>query len=87
MAQVIVEDLDPTIMIIMQKLEARANRYERSLQAELKTILEQAALGDLVQVKTVHMVTARERAARTRQELSGCFHTDSAEFLREDRDR
>lgn len=87
MAQVIVEDLDPIIMIIMQKLEARANRYERSLQAELKTILEQAALGDLVQAKTVHMVTARERAARTRQELSGCFHTDSVEFLREDRDR
>lgn len=85
MPQVIVEDLDP---IIMQKLEARAHRYGRSLQAELKTILEQAALGDIiVQAKTVDMVIARERAARTRQELSGRFHTDSAELLREDRDR
>lgn len=40
MAQVIIEDLDPGVL---EKLEARALENGRSLQAELKHILETAA--------------------------------------------
>ena len=40
MAQIIVEDLDP---VVIEKLEALAKEHGRSLQAELKYILEGAA--------------------------------------------
>ena len=41
MTKVIIEDLDP---IVVEKLEVRANRHGRSLQAELKQILLLAIL-------------------------------------------
>ncbi|MEH2407834.1 FitA-like ribbon-helix-helix domain-containing protein [Nostoc sp.] len=40
MAQILVEDLDP---IILEKLETLAKQHGRSLQEELKHILQQAA--------------------------------------------
>ena len=41
MAQVVIEDLDPTIV---ERLKVRAQRQGRTLEVELKAILEAAAL-------------------------------------------
>ena len=61
-------------------LKERAKFHGRSLGVELKCILEQAA-------KQIDMVSARELAERMSRSLEGRHHTDSAELLREDRDR
>ena len=61
MAQILVENLDP---IILEKLETLAKQHGRSLQEELKQILQQAA------EKATHyhtggdMEKAREAVAR-----------------------
>lgn len=76
MAQVLVRDLDKTMI---ERLKARAEQHGRSLQVELKTILEQAARQD--------MIDARRLAERIRKKLAGRPHSDSVELIREDRER
>ena len=75
MSQVLVRDLDPEVL---DRLKRRAGNSGRSLQAELKAILEQAArpAGDVPAL-----------AARIRRKLSGREHSDSAELLAQDRAR
>jgi plasmid stability protein len=77
MPDLLVRDVDETAVI---RLKERARSHGRSLGAELKVILEQAA-------KQVNMTTAREQAERVTRSLEGRVHTDSAELLREDRHR
>lgn len=76
MSKVLVRDLSPAVI---DKLKARARQHGRSLQAELKSILEQAARADTR--------TVRALAARIRQRLAGRSHTDSVVLLAEDRRR
>ncbi len=76
MAQVLVRNLDPTLV---ERLKARALRHGRSLQAELKSVLEQAA--------GVGAEDARALAARIRRRLAGRQHSDSAALVAEDRRR
>lgn len=76
MAQVLVRDLDKTVI---ERLKARAQQHGRSLQVELKTILEQAT--------RTNAVVAGKIAARLRKKLAGRAHTDSAKLLAEDRNR
>ena len=76
MAQVLVRDIDEQVV---ERLKARAERSGRSLQVELKMILDQAARLD--------MVDARRLAERIRKKLSGRIHGDSVELIREDRER
>ena len=76
MAQVLVRDLDKAVI---ERLKARAEQHGRSLQAELKTILEQAASYDLEKAKRL--------AAKLRRELVGRKHSDSGELQAEDRRR
>lgn len=76
MAQVLVRDLHPKTV---EGLKARARRHGRSLQAELKTILEQAA--------AVAAEDGWALAARIRRRLAGRVHSDSAELIAEDRRR
>jgi len=76
MAQVLVRDLRPAVVA---RLKARAQRRGRSLQTELKDILEQASRQSALD--------ARMLAARIRRQLAGRKHTDSAELLAEDRVR
>lgn len=76
MSRVLVRDLSSAVI---HKLKARARRHARSLQAELKSILEQAARTDTA--------TARALAARIRQRLAGRSHTDSVTLLAQDRQR
>lgn len=76
MTQVLIRDLEPEVI---EKLKNRAKRHSRSLQKELKVILQEAAKLD--------MLSARQLAERIRKKLSGRQFTDSAELIREDRNR
>src|SRR5205807_8884113 len=76
MAQVWIRDVDPAVI---DKLRARAHKNGRSLEAELRLILQRAANessgGGLAAVQ------------RVRAMFEGRTFSDSAELLREDRDR
>ncbi len=76
MAQVLVRDLDDDVVA---RLKKRARNHRRSLQAELRHILAQAA--------QVDMTEARRLAQRIRRRLAGQKHTESALLVAEDRDR
>lgn len=75
MSRVLVRDLEPELI---EKLKARARRHNRSLQAELKDILEHAAAS---------AVDVRAEVERVRAMFAGRSFSDSAELIREDRDR
>ena len=77
MPDVLVRDVNESALA---RLKERAKSNGRSLGVELKLILEQAA-------KQLDMTTARELAERMSRRLEGRHHTDSAELMREDRDR
>jgi len=77
MAQVLIRDLDAAVVA---KLKAQAANNGRSLQAELKAILE-------AQARQVTKAEARALAARIRQRLGARRHTDSGELQAEDRVR
>ena len=76
MAQILVRDLDAAVV---ERLKRRAKRDGRSLQAEVKMILEHAA--------KVDMDTAREMLDKFRRRFKGRKFSDSVELLREDRER
>ena len=76
MAQVLIRELDDDVVT---RLKERAQRHGRSLEAELRRILEQAA--------TASFAEARLLAARLRRRLAGRIYTDSAASTAEDRTR
>ena len=76
MAQVLVRDLKGDVVA---RLKARARLRGRSLQTELKDILEQASRQSAFD--------ARALAARIRRQLDGRGHSDSVQLLAEDRTR
>jgi plasmid stability protein len=76
MAQIIVRNLDD---VVVERLKARARANGRSLEAEVRLILEQSA--------KVDMATARQHVMEIRKKLAGRKFTDSVELIREDRDR
>ncbi|MEH2451836.1 FitA-like ribbon-helix-helix domain-containing protein [Nostoc sp.] len=84
MAQILVEDLDP---IILEKLETLAKQHGRSLQEELKHILQQAAETATHYHTSGDMEQAREAVARAQVRYAGKIFSDSAELIREDRER
>lgn len=77
MPQMLIRDIPEDLM---SRLKARAKRNGRSLQAEVKLILQEAE-------GTMTFEEAREATARIRASLvgRGPFHT--TDDLREDRDR
>jgi plasmid stability protein len=77
MSDLLIRGLDDTII---DRLRRRAERHHRSLEDELRKILEEAS-------RLVDMATARELADRIRHRLEGGFHSDSAELIREDREQ
>ena len=83
MTQLVIKDLDP---LIVKKLLVRAQRQGRSLEAELKAILEAAAEAEVVDRAAV-MAAARKRIEQARQKYAGRTFSDSVELLREDRQR
>ena len=76
MPQVLVRSLDRPVL---NRLKARAKRNGRSLQAELKAILEDASRRDLLQSYWV--------ALRIRKALKGRRFSDTTELVAEDRRR
>jgi plasmid stability protein len=76
MAQLLVRNLNRTVV---ERLRRRARRGRRSLESEVRAILEQAAQAD--------MTSARTLANRIRTRLRGRRFSDSAALVREDRDR
>jgi len=64
---------------VVTRLKMRARDNDRSLVAEVRHILVQPAKVDMAQ--------ARQIAMNTRERLKGRTFPDSAEFIREDRER
>lgn len=78
MAQVLVRGLEDRVV---DRLKERAQVNGRSLEAELRAVIEQAASFD------VNLAETRDLAARLRRRLAGRKHTDSARLVAEDRQR
>ena len=76
MAQVLVRDLDPNTL---ERLKKRAKEHGRSLDGEVKAILESAA--------TLTMEEARKAMEQLRRRFAGRMTSDSSDLVREDRDR
>lgn len=79
MRDVLVRNLDEAVV---ERLKERARREGRSLQAELKWLLEQAA-----RPEKPSRSAYRALAEEVRSTLTGRPQTDSAELLNEDRRR
>jgi len=80
MAQVLVRDIDPEVI---ETLKKRAHRHRRSLQGELKVILEDAAR----KASRVSLDEFLAQAKAIRERTAGRIKTDSAELIRKDRER
>lgn len=76
MGEVLIRGLDRTLV---ERLKRRARESRRSLQAEVKGILEQAASADTA--------SARRLAAQIRRKLRGRTFGDSTTLVRADRRR
>ena len=76
MPQILVRDIDAKVIAM---LKAQARRRHRSLQGELKQILEQAA--------REYKPDIRAAVDAIRKQLSTRAHTDSAKQVRADRNR
>lgn len=76
MSQLLVRDPDPAVV---EGLKRRAKQHGRSLQGEAKAILEAAA--------TLSADGARKIAAEWQRRLAGRLTGDSADLIREDRER
>ena len=77
MAQVLVRQLNKKVV---DRLKKRAREHGRSLQSEVKTILEEA-------VPDYEGAWKRIELIRTKLKRSGRKFSDSADLIREDRDR
>jgi plasmid stability protein len=76
MAQIIVRNHNDAVV---DRLKARARENDRSLEAEVRHILEQSAKVDIAQ--------ARQIVLDIRERLKGRTFSDSLELIREDRER
>jgi plasmid stability protein len=79
MAQVLVRDLNAKVIASLKK---RAQKNRRSLQGELKLILEEASRNTSLRIDEFIA-----RAQKIRERTSGKTQTDSATLIREDRER
>jgi plasmid stability protein len=78
MSQILVRDLEPQVVA---KLKERAKRNRRSLQAEVRVVLEELARREEARD------SFWEFADKMREESRGMAQSDSADLIREDRDR
>lgn len=76
MTELLVRDLNPEVVA---RLEVRARSHGRSLEAEAKEILEAAA--------PLPVEEAYRIALESQRRFAGRMTSDSAELLREDRER
>jgi plasmid stability protein len=76
MSQVLVREVEP---VVIEKLKQRAQLHGRSLEAELRLILRQAA--------GVDMEAALQELRRIQADFAGRIFADSTPLVREDRER
>jgi hypothetical protein len=76
MAQLLVRDVD---RVLVEKLKKRARKHGRSLESELRLILRRAAGEPFTELPP--------EVKRIRALFKGRRFSDSADLLREDRDR
>jgi plasmid stability protein len=76
MAQMLVRDIDPEVL---DRLKEQARRNGRSLQGEVKAILEAAA--------PMTLDEARRHSDHWRRQLAGRMTSASPDLIREDRER
>jgi plasmid stability protein len=81
MSEILVRDVDGNVV---EQLEARARKNGRSLQAELKLVLEQAARPVSAPISRAEY---RALADQIRADIGDRPQTDSATLLAEDRAR
>jgi plasmid stability protein len=79
-SQILVRDLDP---LTLEQLKDRAKRNRRSLQAEVKVILEEVANRERRRMDAEEFLRIADRIRLT----SGPQISDSVDLIREDRDR
>ena len=77
MAQILIRDLDPGIV---DQLKARAEKNKRSLEAEVRLILEDVATREARRAEFWQFADEMRRRA-------GPQTTDSVDLIREDRER
>jgi plasmid stability protein len=77
MGQVLIRGLEEEVL---ERLRRRADGNHRSLEGELREILMMAS-------RQVSAAEGRRLAQEMRRSLEGREHGDSAELIREDRDR
>ena len=82
MAQVLVRNLDDSVV---EQLKANASRHHRSLEAEVRSILEEHSRRSKAR-EAFHARAASLRQAIL-QEHDGQTFSDSADLIREDRER
>ncbi len=80
MAQVLIRDLDPEVI---EALKKQAKEHARSLQGELKTIMEEAVCASSSNPIEAFLVRVRE----IRKQTEGIPQTDAAQLVREDREQ
>jgi antitoxin FitA len=76
LAQLLVRDVEP---VVVERLKKRARQHGRSLEAEVRLILSRAAGQPLTELPP--------EVKRIRALFKGRKFSDSADLLREDRDR
>jgi plasmid stability protein len=83
-SQILVRELSPETVL---KLKERAKRSRRSLQAEVRGILEEAPAAFEKEVIRKQRIEEFLRFADWVREQSGPQTSDSVDLIREDRDR
>lgn len=83
MNQLIIQNIEPKLI---EKLEGLARRHDRSVEAEVKAILEAAIETETVKQQAI-AAQSWEKIDRARAKYAGCTFSDSVELLREDRNR
>lgn len=79
MSQILVRDLEKEVV---ERLKKRAREEGRSLQSEVKLIIEQA-----VNKPMIDMEAARKTAEEFRRRFKGRKFPDTSGLIREDRER
>ena len=80
MPQLIFNNIDS---LLFNQLKIRAASHRRTLEEELKVILQEAIETE----QALKLKTFREHATKSRQTLSGRVHTDSSQLVLQDRER
>jgi len=83
MSELVVRDLDP---VLIQKLRLRSQKHGRSLEEEVKTILEQTMKAEAAVGESLNLSPA-VKLEQARASYSGLIFSDSTALIREDRDR